>query len=47
VNLTLTTIVLHPMIPRYGYVGTAVVLSVASTVSFLAMLVLAHKNRSE
>lgn len=43
VSVALTAIGLYLLIPRYGYIGAAIVSSVAYTVSFLMMLGLAHR----
>ncbi len=43
VSMAVTAIGLYVLVPRYGYIGAAIVSSVAYTTSFLLMLVLAHK----
>jgi O-antigen/teichoic acid export membrane protein len=42
VSLVLTAVGLYILIPRYGYIGAAVVSSASYTLSFLVMLVLAR-----
>jgi O-antigen/teichoic acid export membrane protein len=42
-SVIITAAGLYLLVPRYGYVGAAIVSSVAYTVSFLVMLVLAHR----
>jgi O-antigen/teichoic acid export membrane protein len=42
-SMAVTAIGLYVLVPHYGYVGAAIVSSVAYTVSFLVMLVLAHR----
>jgi O-antigen/teichoic acid export membrane protein len=44
VSMTVTAIGLYILVPRYGYIGAAIVSSVAYTTSFLLMLVLAHRQ---
>jgi O-antigen/teichoic acid export membrane protein len=43
VSMTVTAVGLYLLVPRYGYIGAAMVSSVAYTISFLVMLVLAHR----
>jgi O-antigen/teichoic acid export membrane protein len=43
VSMVVTTIGLYLLVPRYGYIGAAMVSSVAYTISFVLMLVLAHR----
>jgi O-antigen/teichoic acid export membrane protein len=43
VSMGVTAIGLYLLIPRYGYIGAAVVSSIAYTISFAVMLVLAHR----
>lgn len=43
VSMAITAVGLFILVPRYGYVGAAIVSSVAYTVSFLVMLILAQK----
>jgi O-antigen/teichoic acid export membrane protein len=43
VSMALTGIGLYVLVPRYGYIGAAIVSSIAYTTSFLLMLVLTHK----
>jgi len=42
VSVAVTAVGLYVLVPRYGYVGAAIVSSVAYTVSFFVMLTLAH-----
>jgi O-antigen/teichoic acid export membrane protein len=42
VSMAVTAIGLYLLVPRYGYIGAAIVSSVAYTISFLLMLGLAH-----
>ena len=39
-----TAVGLYLLVPRYGYIGAAVVSSVAYTISFVVMLGLAHRG---
>ena len=41
--MAVTAIGLYLLIPRYGYIGAAIVSSIAYTISFVLMLVLAHR----
>lgn len=43
VSMAVTAIGLVMLVPRYGYIGAAIVSSLAYTISFLIMLVLAHR----
>ncbi len=43
VSMAVTAIGLYSLVPHYGYIGAAVVSSVAYTVSFLLMLTLTHR----
>jgi len=43
VSMAVTAIGLYVLVPRYGYVGAAIVSSVAYTISFVLMLILAHR----
>ena len=43
-NLAVTAIGLYVLVPRYGYIGAAIVSSVAYTLSFLVMLGLVHQQ---
>lgn len=43
VSMAVTAIGLYMLVPRYGYIGAAIISSVAYTVSFLLMLGLAHR----
>ena len=43
VSMAVTAIGLYLLIPRYGYIGAAIVSSIAYTVSFVLMVVLAHR----
>jgi O-antigen/teichoic acid export membrane protein len=43
VSVGVTAIGLYVLVPRYGYVGAAIISSVAYTISFLVMLGLAHR----
>jgi len=43
VSMAVTAVGLYILVPRYGYVGAAIVSSGAYTISFLVMLVLAHR----
>jgi O-antigen/teichoic acid export membrane protein len=43
VSIAVTGLGLYVLVPRYGYIGAAIVSSVAYTVSFLVMLALAHR----
>jgi O-antigen/teichoic acid export membrane protein len=43
VSMAVTAIGLYLLVPRYGYVGAAIISSVAYTLSFLLMLGLAHR----
>jgi O-antigen/teichoic acid export membrane protein len=43
VSIAATAIGLYVLVPRYGYIGAAIVSSVAYTMSFLVMLALAHR----
>jgi O-antigen/teichoic acid export membrane protein len=43
VSMGITAIGLYLLVPRYGYIGASIVSSIAYTVSFAVMLVLAHK----
>jgi O-antigen/teichoic acid export membrane protein len=43
VSIAVTAIGLYLLVPRYGYIGAAVVSSVAYTVSFVVMLGMAHQ----
>jgi O-antigen/teichoic acid export membrane protein len=42
-SVLVTTVGLYLLVPRYGYVGAAIVSSAAYTVSFVIMLTLAHR----
>ena len=42
-SVIVTAVGLYFLVPRYGYIGAAIVSSVAYAISFLVMLVLAHK----
>jgi O-antigen/teichoic acid export membrane protein len=42
-SMAVTAIGLYVLVPRYGYIGAAIVSSVAYTFSFLLMLGLAHR----
>jgi O-antigen/teichoic acid export membrane protein len=42
-SVMVTAVGLYLLVPRYGYIGAAIVSSVAYAISFLVMLVLAHK----
>jgi O-antigen/teichoic acid export membrane protein len=43
VSLGVTAIGLYILVPRFGYIGAAIISSIAYTVSFLVMLILAHR----
>jgi O-antigen/teichoic acid export membrane protein len=43
VSMAMTGIGLYVLVPRYGYIGAAIISSAAYTTSFLLMLFLAHK----
>jgi O-antigen/teichoic acid export membrane protein len=43
VSMAVTAVGLYLLVPRYGYIGAAIVSSVAYTISFVLMLVLAHR----
>lgn len=43
VSMGVTAIGLYLLVPRYGYIGAAVVSSIAYTISLLVMLVLTHR----
>lgn len=43
VSVGVTAIGLYVLVPRYGYIGAAIISSVAYTISFLVMLGLAHR----
>jgi O-antigen/teichoic acid export membrane protein len=43
ISVAITAIGLYLLVPRYGYIGAAVVSSIAYTVSFAVMLALAHR----
>ena len=43
ISMAVTAIGLYLLIPRYGYIGAAIVSSIAYTISFVLMLVLAHR----
>jgi O-antigen/teichoic acid export membrane protein len=43
VSVAATAIGLSILVPRYGYIGAAVVSTVAYTLSFAVMLTLAHR----
>lgn len=42
-SVAVTVIGLYLLVPRYGYIGAAIVSSIAYTVSFMVMLALAHR----
>jgi O-antigen/teichoic acid export membrane protein len=42
--MVVTAIGLYLLLPRYGFIGAAIVSSIAYTTSFLLMLVLAHNQ---
>jgi O-antigen/teichoic acid export membrane protein len=42
-SIVMTAVGLYLLVPHYGYIGAAIVSSVAYTISFLVMLVLAHR----
>jgi O-antigen/teichoic acid export membrane protein len=44
VSVSVTAIGLFLLVPKYGYIGAAIVSSVAYTVSFSVMLVLADRK---
>jgi len=44
VSMVVTAIGLYLLVPRYGYIGAAIISSIAYTTSFLLMLVLAHNQ---
>jgi O-antigen/teichoic acid export membrane protein len=44
VSMAVTAIGLCLLVPRYGYVGAAIISSIAYTMSFVLMLVLAHRQ---
>jgi O-antigen/teichoic acid export membrane protein len=43
-SMAVTALGLYLLVPRYGYIGAAIVSSIAYTVSFLVMLGLAHRE---
>jgi O-antigen/teichoic acid export membrane protein len=43
VSMAVTAVGLYLLVPRYGYIGAAIVSSISYTLSFLVMTVLAHK----
>ena len=43
VSMAVTAIGLYLLVPRYGYIGAAIVSSVAYTISFVLMLIMAHR----
>ena len=43
VSMAVTGIGLYLLVPRYGYIGAAIISSIAYSVSFLIMLVLVHR----
>jgi O-antigen/teichoic acid export membrane protein len=43
VSVIVTALGLYLLVPRYGYIGAAIVSSIAYTVSFLVMLALSHR----
>jgi O-antigen/teichoic acid export membrane protein len=43
ISMAVTAIGLYLLIPRYGYIGAAIVSSIAYTISFVLMLLLAHR----
>lgn len=43
ISMAVTAIGLYLLVPRFGYIGAALVSSLAYSVSFIVMLVLAHK----
>jgi O-antigen/teichoic acid export membrane protein len=43
ISMGITAIGLYLLVPRYGYIGAAIISSIAYTISFLVMLVLAHR----
>jgi O-antigen/teichoic acid export membrane protein len=43
ISMAVTAIGLYLLIPRYGYIGAAIVSSIAYTISLAVMLVLAHR----
>jgi O-antigen/teichoic acid export membrane protein len=42
IGMAVTAVGLYLLVPRYGYIGAAIVSSIAYSVSFLVMLILAH-----
>ena len=44
VSMAVTAVGLYLLVPRYGYIGAAIISSIAYTTSFLLMLVLAQKH---
>lgn len=43
ISMAVTAIGLYLLVPRYGYIGAAVVSSIAYSTSFILMLILAHR----
>jgi len=43
ISMAVTAIGLYVLVPRYGYIGAAIISSVAYTISFVVMLGLAHR----
>jgi O-antigen/teichoic acid export membrane protein len=43
VSMAVTAVGLYLLVPRYGYIGAAIVSSVAYTISFVLMLIMAHR----
>src|SRR5579863_7704092 len=44
ISMVVTAIGLYLLVPRYGFIGAAIISSIAYTTSFLLMLVLAHNQ---
>jgi O-antigen/teichoic acid export membrane protein len=44
ISMVVTAIGLYLLLPRYGFIGAAIISSIAYTMSFLLMLVLAHNQ---